>query len=148
VQPPNVGVYADDLVILHKERTVVEPCQQLVSAWLRPMGLALQPSKTRIPHTRKTIDDLPGFDCLSFHLRQYPAGKTTSGRACRGRLHGVKTSISPSHAAIMRQRTTVRQTIARHPHAAQPRLIDALHPRMRGWSTSSRHVSSAQGFRP
>jgi RNA-directed DNA polymerase len=147
VQPPNVVVYADDLVILHKDRTVVEHCQQLVSEWLRPMGLALKPSKTRITHTLKTIDDIPGFDCLSFHIRQYPAGKTKSGRDCRGRLHGFKTIISPSHAAIMRQRTKLRQTIARHKHAAQHRLIDALNPRIRGWSNYYRHVSRAQVFR-
>jgi RNA-directed DNA polymerase len=147
VQSPNVVVYADDLVILHRDRPVVERCQQLVSEWLRPMGLALKPNKTRITHTLETTDDTPGFDFLSFHIRQYPVGKTKSGRNCRGRLHGFKTRITPSRSAIMRQRTTGHQTIARHKHAAQHRLIDALNPRIRGWSNYYRHVSSAQVFR-
>jgi RNA-directed DNA polymerase len=47
----------------------------------------------------------------------------------------------------MRQRTTVHQTSARQKHAAQHRLIDALTPRSCGWSTSYRHVSSAQVLR-
>jgi RNA-directed DNA polymerase len=37
--------------------------------------------------------------------------------------------------------------MARHQHAAQHRLSDALHPRIRGWSNYYRHVSSAQVFR-
>ena len=147
VQAPNVVVYADALVILHRDRPVVERCQPLVSAWLRPMGLALQPSKTRITHTLETTDDTPGFDFLSFHIRHYPVGKTKSGRNGRGRLHGFKTRITPSRSAIRRQRTTVHQTIARHKHAAQHRLIDALNARSRGWSNSYRHVSSAQVLR-
>jgi RNA-directed DNA polymerase len=95
VQSPNVVVYADDLVILHRDRPVVERCQPLVSEWLRLMGLALKPNKTRIPHTLETTDDTPGCDFLSFHLRQYPVGKTKSGRNGRGRLHGFKTRSTP-----------------------------------------------------
>jgi RNA-directed DNA polymerase len=147
MQPPNVVVYADDLVILHKDRTIVEQCQPVVTEWLRPMGLALKPSKTRITPTLETPDDKPGFDFLSFHIRQYPAGKTKSVRDCRGRLHGFKTRITPSRTAVMRQRTRVHRTIARHKHAAQHRLIDVLNPRIRGWSNYYRHVASAQVFR-
>jgi RNA-directed DNA polymerase len=145
-QPPNVVVYADDLVILHKDRPIVERCQDLVSEWLRPMGLALKPSKTRITHTLETIDNTPGFDFLGFQIRQFPVGKTKSGRNSRGRLLGFKTIIRPSRTAIMNQRTKIRQTISRHNHAVQHRLIDALNSRIRGWSNYYRHVSSAQVF--
>ena len=37
-QTPTVVVYADDLVILHEDRTVVERCQAVVTEWLREMG--------------------------------------------------------------------------------------------------------------
>jgi len=37
-QTPNVVVYADDLVILHEDRTIVERCQAVVTEWLREMG--------------------------------------------------------------------------------------------------------------
>jgi RNA-directed DNA polymerase len=147
VQPPNVIVYADDLVILHKDRAIVERCQQLTSEWLRPMGLMLKPSKTRITHTLEATEDTPGFDFLGCHIRQSPAGKTTSGRDSQGRLHGFKPRITPSRAASRRQRTTLRQIIARHKHAEQRTLIDALNPRIRGWSNYYRHVASAQIFR-
>ena len=51
---PNVMVYADDLVILHHDRSVIEHCHHLVSEWLRPLGLTLKPSKTPITHTLET----------------------------------------------------------------------------------------------
>lgn len=84
--PPNVVVYADDLVILHQDPSVIEHCQHLISEWLRPLGLTLKPSKTRITHTLKPKDGQPGFDFLGFHIRQYPVGHTTSGKDSQGRL--------------------------------------------------------------
>jgi RNA-directed DNA polymerase len=144
--PPNVGVSADDLVILHKDHAIVERCQQLAAAWLRPMGLALQPSKTRSTHTRETPDDKAGCDFLGLHIRQHPVGKTKSGRNGRGRLHGCKTLITPRHTARRRQRTPVHQTIARHQHAEQRTLSAALTLRIQGWSNYYRQVTSARVF--
>jgi RNA-directed DNA polymerase len=143
---PNVIVYADDLVILHEDRTIIETCQHLVCEWLRPIGLTLKPSKTRIPHTLDRHDERPGFDFLGYHVRQFPVGKTQSGKDSRGHLHGFKTIITPSRSAIMRQRTKLRETIARHQHAKQGILIDALHRRIRGWSNYYRPVASARVF--
>jgi RNA-directed DNA polymerase len=147
VQSPHVVVDAEDLGILPRDRPVVARCQPLVSAGLRPMGRALQPRNTRLTHTWETTDDTPGFDLLSVHRRHDPVGKTTSGRKCRGRRHGFKTRITPSRAAILSQRTTGHQTMARQTHAAQHRRMDALTPRMRGGSNADRHVSRAQVLR-
>jgi RNA-directed DNA polymerase len=86
-QAPKIVVYADDFVILHEDRQIVMQCQAVAAEWLQEMGLRLKPSKTRIPHTLVATEGTPGFDFLGFHVRQYPAGKTHSGKDCRGRLH-------------------------------------------------------------
>jgi RNA-directed DNA polymerase len=145
-QTPNVVVYADDLVILHEDRTVVERCQAVVSEWLREMGLALKPSKTRITHTLEVAEGTPGFDFLGFQIRQYPVGKTKSGKDCRGRLHGFKTRITPSPTALQRHVEALRKTIDRHRHAEQEALIKALNPQIIGWSAYYAHVGSARAF--
>jgi RNA-directed DNA polymerase len=145
-QSPNVIVYADDLVILHGDHTIIQRCQDEVTTWLHTMGLTLKPSKTRITHTLERGPEKPGFDFLGFHIQQYPAGKTRSGRDCRGRLHGFRTSITPSPTAIQRHVDALRQTIARHKHAEQARLIQALNPQIRGWSQYYAHVVSAKVF--
>jgi RNA-directed DNA polymerase len=145
-QTPNVVVYADDLVILHEERAVVERCQAVVTAWLHEMGLTLKPSKTRITHTLDVAEGTPGFDFLGFHIRQFPVGKTTSGKDCRGRLHGFKTRITPSPTAMQRHVETLRKTVDSHKHAEQEVLIKALNPQLIGWSAYYAHVVSARVF--
>ena len=48
--------YADDLLVIHPERQVIEHAQQLLGKWLEKMGLAFKPSKTRICHTLNPVD--------------------------------------------------------------------------------------------
>ena len=99
---PTVVRYADDFVVLHRDLTVIEEIKQQASKWLADMGLELKPSKTRITHTREPYDGTAGFDFLGFNVRQYPTGKTHSGRNTKGELLGSKTLIKPSKEAIQR----------------------------------------------
>jgi len=95
-QTPNVVVYADDLVILHEDRTVVERCQAVVSEWLREMGLALKPSKTRITHTLDVAEGTPGFDFLGFQIRQYPGGKLSRAKIAEDVCTASKRASPPA----------------------------------------------------
>lgn len=82
--------YADDFVILHKDITVVQRCQQTIAEWLEGMGLELKPSKTRLTHTLNQYEqEKPGFDFLGFTVQQFPVGKYHSKQ-------GFKTIITPS----------------------------------------------------
>jgi hypothetical protein len=65
--------------VLHRDRPVIEQCQGLITEWLRPMGLQLKPSKTRIAHTVKPESGEAGFDFLGFvrHEVAYTAVMTT-----------------------------------------------------------------------
>ncbi len=143
---PNVVRYADDFVILHAERQVVERCQTVVAEWLQDMGLELKPSKTRITHTLAVPDGAPGFDFLGFHIRQYPAGKTQSGKDGQGRLQGFKTYITPSKPARQRHVQKLRKILKSHRHAEQRTLIKRLTPVIRGWAQYYAHVVSARTF--
>ena len=58
---------------------------------VKKMGLELKPIKTRITHTLTVPEGAPGFDFLGFHIRQYPVGKSKSGKNGHGRMHGFKT---------------------------------------------------------
>ena len=48
---PTVIRYADDFVILHKDKEVIQHCQHLIEEWLQGMGLKLKPEKTKIAHS-------------------------------------------------------------------------------------------------
>jgi len=72
---PHLIRYADDLVVLHTDLTIVQQCQQMRSEWLTQMGLTLHPSKTRITPTVHPQEGSVGFDFLGVTVRQFPAGK-------------------------------------------------------------------------
>ena len=59
-QRPIVLRYADDFLVMHEKLEVIERCQQIVTEWLKGMGLELKPSKTRITHTLHTYQGNTG----------------------------------------------------------------------------------------
>jgi RNA-directed DNA polymerase len=98
------------------------------------MGLELKPSKTRIAHTLKQHNGVAGFDFLGFNVRQFPVGKTHSGKNTYKVLLGFKTLTQPSQEAIRRHSQVLRDEIRRHQNAPQAALIARLNPIIRGWT--------------
>jgi RNA-directed DNA polymerase len=92
--------YADDFVILHEDITIVQRCKDIISEWLKGMGLELKPSKTRLAHTLiQHEQEKPGFNFLGFNIRQYPVGRYQTGSIKNqhgGKTLGFKTIITPS----------------------------------------------------
>jgi RNA-directed DNA polymerase len=85
--------YADDFVIIHEDVNAVQKCKEVILEFLRDMGLELKPSKTRLVHTLQDFDgEKPGFDFLGFNIRQYKAGKHSSGRNGHKEILGYKTN--------------------------------------------------------
>lgn len=138
---PQVIRYADDLVVLHRDKAAIAHCQRLVAEWLADMGLQLHPSKTRIAHTLQAEGDAAGFDFLGFRIRQYPASRynTAQGR-------GFKTLITPSKDAVQRHYRQLAETIGRNKAARQENLIGLLNPSIAGWSNYYRAVVSKAVF--
>jgi len=135
---PTVIRYADDFVIVHPDRGVIERCQQLASAWLHDMGLELKPSKTTISHTLTPHQGRVGFDFLGFTIRQYRVGKTHSGKRRGGRcpptLLGFTTRITPSKEAQRRHLHAIKAIIHDARAVTQATLIHRLNPLIRGWT--------------
>src|SRR5262249_3081583 len=118
---PQVIRYADDLVILHRDRTVIEQCHHPTQTWLQGIGLELSEQKTRIARTLEKVAGEAGFNFLGFQVRQYRASKynTAQGR-------GFKTLIRPSHEAMKRHWATLSALISQHKAAKQANLIGIL----------------------
>lgn len=135
---PKLVRYADDFVILHRDREVIERARELVSGWLNGMGLELKPSKTSVTHTLHPCGEHGenvGFDFLGFNIRQFPVGKShwrTSGG--RGELLlDFKTIIRPSDEAVQRHYERLAQVVDAHKAAPQGALIARLNPIITGW---------------
>jgi RNA-directed DNA polymerase len=128
-----VIAYADDCVVLHEDRQVLEHCQQLLMTWLAAIGLTLNEAKSRIQHTLE--GDQPGFDFLGFHIRQYRVGKHHSGRHPAGHRLGFKTLIKPAKANIQAHLAELGRIIHRARAFPQSELIRQLNPKIRGWAS-------------
>jgi RNA-directed DNA polymerase len=132
---PIVVRYADDFVVLHEDRAVIERVQAVVAEWLQGTGLAVKPSKTRVVHTLHAYDgNAPGFDFLGVHVRQYPMGKTHTARTTNGRPLGFKTLIRPSAESLKRH---TQMIVA---------LITHLAPVITGWTKYFSTVASGRSF--
>ncbi len=132
---PNFIRYADDFVILHKDEPVVQRCREIISEWLKGMGLELKPSKTRLTHTlNKYEDNAPGFNFLGFNIRQYRVSKHHSGKDTKGELLGFKPIITPSKEKQKAHYERVCSIINAHKSASQTALIANLNPTIRGWA--------------
>ncbi|NER90946.1 MULTISPECIES: reverse transcriptase domain-containing protein [unclassified Moorena] len=129
----NLIRYADDFVIMHKDRSVIEECQEIINDWLSDIGLELKPNKTRVTHT--TI----GFDFLGFNIRQYTAGRNHSKQ-------GFKTIIKPSRKSVKEHLEQLSSAIDNHKAAPQDALIRHLKPITRGWCKYHSSVCSKETY--
>ncbi|MEG4284995.1 group II intron reverse transcriptase/maturase [Microcoleus sp. A006_D1] len=119
--------YADDFVILHEDITVVQRCRELISEWLKSMGLELKSSKTTLSHTLIEYEGKTGFDFLGFSIQQYKVGQYESKQ-------GFKTIITPSQKKQREHYHAIASIIDAHKTAPQKALITRLNPVIRGWA--------------
>jgi RNA-directed DNA polymerase len=138
VGSPNIIRYADDFVILCEEKAVVQRCREIISEWLKDIGLELKPEKTRLTHTfDKTLseDGKAGFDFLGHHIRQYPAGKYRSNLSTYGEILGFITLITPTKKSSKAHQEEIGRIIKKNRSSPQVKLIKDLNPVIRGWTS-------------
>jgi RNA-directed DNA polymerase len=143
---PTVIRYADDFVVCHRDREVIQRSRTIIQGWLGGMGLELKPSKTRISHTLHPQDGPAGFDFLGFNIRQYPVGKYHTGKDTQGKPLGFKTLIKPSKQKVQLHRKRLAEIVKRHRGAPQGALIKHLNPLIKGWCNYYRTVVSTKTF--
>jgi RNA-directed DNA polymerase len=131
--------YADDFVILHKDKSVVQRCQQITADWLKGIGLELKPEKTRLSHTLIEEEGNIGFNFLGFNIRQFQVGEYSSKQ-------GFKTIITPDKENLKVHTKIIGDLIDRHKGSSREALIATLNPVVRGWSNYYKTVCSKELF--
>ena len=145
---PRVIRYADDFVIMHRDVEVIHNLRNVTEKWLATMGLELSPTKTRIVHTLEAINGQPpGFDFLSFHIQQVPAGQRHTRRYTNSeeRLPFLPL-IRPSKDAVLRHHRKLGEVIDSLQAGTQEKLIRVLNPIIRGWCRYYSTQASARTF--
>jgi RNA-directed DNA polymerase len=138
--------YADDFVVFHKDKSVVQQAKGLISNWLHGLGLELKESKTRICHTlNRTDGEEAGFDFLGWNIRQHQVGKHHTGK-CNGKLLGFKTIIKPSNESVKTHYRKIVEVLDSMKGMSQEKVIERLNPIIRGWTNYHSAVCSADMF--
>jgi RNA-directed DNA polymerase len=138
--------YADDFVVLHSDLNKLEWAAASITTQLADMGLALSPTKTRVTHTLTPYQGSVGFDFLGFTIRQFPVGKTHTGKGPHGKPLGFKTIIKPSKEGIKRHLAETKGRLRQLRSRPQWQVIKELNPVIRGWSNYYRMVVSSVVF--
>jgi len=133
--------YADDFVVLHPDKEIIESAKALIEKFIKPMGLELHPDKTFITHTyRKMENRNPGFKFLGFWIKNYYVGLTKRGK--RGAEY--KTFIRPHQQNISDVLRKIK-IILRQSHNVV-NIVDRLNPIIRGWANYFSTVASKGTF--
>lgn len=143
---PMLVRYADDLVILCADLDGITAARAALEQWLAGMGLHLSPTKTRVTHTLHAHEGNLGFDFLGFTVRQFPVGRTHSGKNRAGQRLGFKTHIKPSNEAVKRHMASIRALVRKNLSVPQEALIRKLNPVIRGWANYYRTVVATGAF--
>ena len=136
VQSLNFVRYADDFVLMHRDKKVILDGKQVIEKWLSEIGLELKPSKTRIAHTllkEESEDGKAGFNFLGYHIRTFKVGYHSSLRLSTGKRPGIRTLITPTKEAYKKHQEKLKTTINNKKIEGQAELIGKLNPIIRGW---------------
>jgi RNA-directed DNA polymerase len=145
-EQPFLVRYADDFVVLHSDKDKIDQVTAIITAQLADMGLTLSPTKTKVTHTLIPYQESVGFDFLGFTIRQFPVGKTHTGKSPHGNPLGFKTIIKPSKEGIKRHLAETKRRIRQLRSRPQWQVIKELNPVIRGWSNYYRMVVSSVVF--
>jgi RNA-directed DNA polymerase len=88
-----------------------------------------------------------GFDFLGVSIRQFPVGKTHTGKNTHGKALGFKTYITPSKEAMKRHMQEIKQLLRKYRTAPQEKVIRRLNPLIRGWTNYHKWVICSNAFR-
>ncbi|WP_249102636.1 group II intron reverse transcriptase/maturase [Argonema galeatum] len=137
---PKLVRYADDFVILHPQKEVIEALKQVIEIWAKnEIGLELNESKTKIRTTSE------GFNFLGNNIRQYKVGKYRAAKNCKENL-GHNPLIKPTKEKVLKHLEKIGKAIKKHQNSHQAVLIKELNPIIRGWCNYYSPVSAKETF--
>jgi RNA-directed DNA polymerase len=110
--------YADDFVLIHRNKQILEHCIQEIETWLRNVGLETSKEKSKLRDCRN------GFMFLGFQIIQ--VRKIKKDR--------YKTKITPAKQKRILFLRNLREVVQNHKSSNSYTLINILRPKIIGWA--------------
>ncbi len=118
--------YADDFIVTGKDRTILQDkVLPAIASFLKPRGLKLSETKTRIVNVRE------GFEFLGQRLRRYDNGKLI---------------IKPAASSLRNLQDKIRQVLKDHSGSDTWSMIRRLNQTIRGYCNYHRHSCASRTF--
>ena len=142
--------YADDFVVLHEDKEIIEESRKFISEWLKIRGLELSGEKTKIVHSTE------GFNFLGHHIRHYPNNKMSLSYK-RKLLKGTKTEqkrakashilrVEPTKDKLKKHWRDISDTIWKLKSASADEVIRTVQPKITGWANYYKTAHSSEAF--
>ncbi|MEN8218652.1 MAG: group II intron reverse transcriptase/maturase, partial [Pseudomonadota bacterium] len=141
--------YADDFVVIHEDKEVIEESKRFIEQWLQIRGLTLSQEKTKIVHSTE------GFDFLGHHIRHYE--NQIKGTYKLKLMNGTKSEqrrakathvlrVEPTKDKIKAHWREISDTIWKMKSATAESLIGTIQPKITGWANYYKTVHSSEAF--
>jgi len=141
--------YADDFVVIHEDKEVIEESKKYIEQWLEGRGLTLSEEKTKIVHSTD------GFDFLGYHIRHYE--NKIKGTYRLQLLNGTKTEqnranathvlrVEPMKDKVKGHWRKVSDTIWSMKSAPAEAVIHKIQPIITGWANVYKEFHSSETF--
>ena len=141
--------YADDFVVVHHDKEIIEKAKEVIQEWLKIRGLEFSPEKTRIVHTTE------GFNFLGCTIKHYKNNKI-KGHYKRALMKDDKgkrrvekeliLQITPSKEKVQKHKERLAEIFSQTKAVSQDTLIERLNPVIRGWANYYRYIVSSPTF--
>lgn len=122
--------YADDFVLIHRNKEILDSCIEETKKWLQQIGLEISEEKSKLRDARE------GFLFLGFQIIQ--VRKLTVGR--------YKTKITPSKQKRLLFLKNIREVIQKNKSSSSYKLIRILRPKIIGWANYYRFCECSKAF--
>jgi RNA-directed DNA polymerase len=123
--------YADDFVLLHRNKEILELCIDETKKWLSTMGLEINEDKSMIRDCRN------GFLFLGFQIILVKRPKADT----------YKVKIQPSHKSQDKLLDKVRNVVQNNKAASSYELISRLRPIIIGWANYFKYSECSDIFK-
>ena len=141
--------YADDFVVIHEDKEVIEESKKYIGEWLKVRGLEFSEEKTEIVHSTE------GFNFLGHHIRHYE--NKIKGTYRLKLLNGTKTEqkrakathvlrIEPTKEKLHGHWKIISETISKMKSVTPDVLIRTLQPKITGWANYYKTAHSHEAF--
>jgi RNA-directed DNA polymerase len=114
--------YADDMVVLCRDRETARKALETVRVWMEEAGLSLHPEKTRVV---ELIEEGRHFDFLGY-------------RFWRSRKGGVKRLVRPKSKRKLRE--SLKPQTRRNNGTSMEAIVAKINPVLRGWYGYFKHA--------